>query len=146
MLFPVNILLEEGIWNSWRASNLPVSARWHFFPIDLSEFHFKNIYSKAFSLRGSTFLDAYIFPLKPKFDYLRIVIDFLPALEQMTSWEFLHIWLLFFFVRSQWAGYWQASPNHPSSHLHLPQSHLPWPEDLTTSSQTQIVFQRNPLL
>ena len=60
--------------------------------------------------------------------------EFLPALEQMMSWEFLHIWLLFFLVRSQLAGYWQASPNHPSSHLHLPQSHLPWPENLTTSS------------
>lgn len=61
-------------------------------------------------------------------------IKFLPALEQMTSWEFLHIWLLFFFVRSQLVGYWQASPDHPLSHLHFPQSHLPWPNDLTTSS------------
>lgn len=61
-------------------------------------------------------------------------MEFLPALEQMISWEFLHIWLLFFFVRSQLVGYWQASPDHPLSHLHFPQSHLPWPEDLTTSS------------
>lgn len=61
-------------------------------------------------------------------------IEFLPALEQMTSWEFLHIWLLFFLVRSQWVGYWQASPDHPSSHSHLPQLHLPWPENLMTSS------------
>lgn len=59
-------------------------------------------------------------------------IKFLPALEQMISWEFLHIWLLVFFVRSQLVGYWQASPDHPLSHLHFPQSHLPWPEDLTS--------------
>lgn len=136
MLFPVNILLEEGIWNSWGASNLPVSARWHFPPIDLSAFHFKKIYSKAVSLRGSTFLNAYLFPWKTKMGLFKNFhrMDFLPALEQMTSWEFLHIWLLFFFVRSQWVGYWHALPNQPSWHLHLPQSHLPWPENSTTSS------------
>lgn len=60
-------------------------------------------------------------------------MEFLPALEQMISWEFLHIWLLCFFVRSQVFGYWQASPDHPPSHLHFPQSHVPWPENLTTS-------------
>ena len=139
VFIPENILLEGGMRNSWRASDLPVSARWHF-----SQLIYLNFISKKKNTLKSS--------LTPRFNISRrlhvsiknptlmiscedaLGTECLPALEQMMSWEFLHIWLLFFLVRSQLVGYWQASPNHPSSHLHLPQSHLPWPENLTTSS------------
>lgn len=65
VFIPENILLEGGMWNSWRASDLPVSARWHFPQlIYLNFISKKKIHSKAVSLWGSTFLNAYIFPLR----------------------------------------------------------------------------------